>query len=64
MKVNGKEEAAGAGLTLKAFLEKNGYESSRVAVEWNGEIIPRAEFSEKVLKEEDVLEIVSFVGGG
>lgn len=64
MRVNGKEETQGAGLTLEEYLKTKGYESSRVAVELNGEIVPRSHFSETVLRQEDALEIVSFVGGG
>ena len=36
----------------------------RVAVEKNGEIVPKAEYSDTVLKNGDSIEIVSFVGGG
>ena len=36
----------------------------RIAVERNGEIVPRRTYGETVLQDGDVLEIVSFVGGG
>ena len=36
----------------------------RVAVEKNGEIVPKAEYSHTVLKNGDSVEVVSFVGGG
>ena len=36
----------------------------RVAVERNGEIIPRAKWAEIQLEEGDKLEVVQFVGGG
>ncbi len=35
-----------------------------VAVELNRKIVPRMQFSEKLLMENDILEIVTFVGGG
>ena len=36
----------------------------RLAVERNGNIVPRARYGETVLEDGDVLEIVRFVGGG
>ena len=64
MTVNGQRKEWKEGLTVAALLERESYRPGRVAVERNGRIIPRAEFSEAVLSEEDVLEVVSFVGGG
>jgi thiamine biosynthesis protein ThiS len=37
---------------------------ARVAVEVNLEIVPRASYDQVVLKEDDQVEIISFVGGG
>lgn len=64
MRVNGEEIALAAPQTVLAFLTARGFDSRRVAVERNGEIVPRAAFSEVMLAEEDRLEIVAFVGGG
>lgn len=64
MTVNGQRKEWKEGLTVAALLERENYRPGRVAVERNGRIIPRAKFSEAVLSEEDVLEVVSFVGGG
>jgi sulfur carrier protein len=36
----------------------------RVAVELNGEIVPRAHWVETIVEEGDRLEVVHFVGGG
>ena len=36
----------------------------RIAIERNGEIVPRADHASTALSEGDVLEIVHFVGGG
>ncbi|MCV3375326.1 sulfur carrier protein ThiS [Campylobacter sp. IFREMER_LSEM_CL2151] len=35
-----------------------------IALELNGEIIPRDKFENLILKENDKVEIVTFVGGG
>lgn len=52
------------GMTVGDYLVENGYKSEYVAVELNGEILPRANYSDKVLTDGDKLEVVSFVGGG
>ena len=64
MKVNGKEFPLEQGLSLASFLESQGYDPDRVAVERCGEIVPRSAFGQTVLRPEDCLEIVRFVGGG
>ena len=50
--------------TLLVYLEQEGYQTNRIAVEKNGEIIPKSCYKETLLHSGDVLEIVSFVGGG
>ncbi|MEE1196732.1 MAG: sulfur carrier protein ThiS [Lachnospiraceae bacterium] len=63
VKINGTWMDA-AGKTVAEYLESTDYDPKRIAVEWNGEIVPKAQYSSTVLKDEDVLEVVSFVGGG
>jgi len=38
--------------------------SVRVAIEWNGHIIKKNTFKDIILNEQDVIEIIHFVGGG
>lgn len=64
MHVNGKEIELKSSITLAEFLAEHNYRAELVAVERNGQIVPRAEFGTAVLKDSDELEIVSFVGGG
>lgn len=64
MKVNGKQVKLTKPLSLKEYLEQENYVLLHVAVEKNGQIIPRADFAETMLNDDDKLEIVSFVGGG
>ena len=49
---------------LMDYLAENGYKAERIAVECNEAMVPRAEFEHFVLHSGDVVEIVSFVGGG
>ena len=51
-------------MLLSELLEQQGYEQMRIAVEKNGEIIPKSAYLDTLVQDEDVLEIVSFVGGG
>lgn len=64
MKVNGEEIKLQESVSLLDYLEENGYNASRIAVERNGQIVPKSMYKECVLSESDTLEIVHFVGGG
>lgn len=64
MRVNGKETELKSSITLAEFLAAHNYRAELVAVERNGQIVPRTEFGAAVLQDGDELEIVSFVGGG
>ncbi len=46
------------------LLELARHDPQRVAVEKNGQIVPRARFADEPLCDADTLEIVQFVGGG
>jgi sulfur carrier protein len=63
VKINGTDQNV-AGKTLAEYLETTSYDPKRIAVERNGEIVPKAQYGETLLKEDDTLEVVSFVGGG
>lgn len=64
MKWNGKQVALEEPVTVLQFLQQQGYNAQRVAVERNGEIIRRADFEKELLRDEDTVEVVTFVGGG
>ena len=63
VKINGKYQDA-AGKTLADYLAGTDFDPQRIAVERNGEIVPRAQYGAAVLAEGDTVEVVSFVGGG
>ena len=64
IKVNGKEIPFEENLTFKEYLEREGYTLQRVALELNGDILPKSEFASTVIRDGDSVEIVCFVGGG
>lgn len=63
VKVNG-ENLDIAGKTVSEYLISSNYDSKKVAVERNGEIVPKADYEKTVLEDGDNIEVVSFVGGG
>ena len=62
--VNGEARSASTGTTLEAFLTELGVDPRKVAVERNREIVPKSLFADVMLAEDDMIEIVQFVGGG
>lgn len=64
MKINGKETALKKPLELDILLEKYGFDFKKTAVMKNGNIVPKAEYKNTIICDDDNLEIVSFVGGG
>lgn len=62
--VNGNPISNADNLSLYDYLLQEGYTISFIAVECNGSIIPKAQYKEKILADGDVIEVVSFVGGG
>ena len=63
VKINGKELNI-AGKTVAEFLATTSYDPKRIAIERNGDIVPKAQYCETVLRDGDSVEVVSFVGGG
>ncbi|MBQ4496294.1 MAG: sulfur carrier protein ThiS [Spirochaetaceae bacterium] len=63
VKVNGTELDI-AGKTLSEYLATTNYDRARIAVEINCEIVPKASYDTTVIKDQDSIEVVSFVGGG
>jgi sulfur carrier protein len=64
VKVNGRFVELVKGQTLYNFILLQKFDLATIAVERNGEIVPKATFKEILLENEDNLEIVRFVGGG
>lgn len=63
VKINGEEKNA-VGKTVAEYLTESGYDIKRVAVELNSDILPKSQYADTLLKDGDVIEVVSFVGGG
>lgn len=64
MKVNGEIFEFKEGMTVSNLIAEMGFSEAMVAVDLNLDILPRDSFSSTVLKENDCIEVVRFVGGG
>lgn len=63
VKVNG-EMLDLAGKTVMEYIATTNYDPKRIAVERNGDIVFKSQYSTTVLEDGDSIEVVSFVGGG
>ena len=63
VKINGEEKEI-AGKKLLEYLKEAGFEPERVVVERNLDIIPKDELGNTIIQDEDVIEVLRFVGGG
>ena len=63
VKINGMELDV-AGKALSEYLATTDYDHKRIAVERNGDIVPKAQYGATILQDGDTVEVVSFVGGG
>ena len=64
IKINGKEENLEIKLNLQDLLASKELALERIVVEHNFSIIPKDQWQNIILKENDNIEIVSFVSGG
>lgn len=62
--INGSAQSFEAPIKLAALLENMQLTGKRVAIERNGEIVPRSQYVQVELLNGDQLEIVVAVGGG
>ena len=64
MRVNGKNITLTKSIKLDDFLKKNDYNINRIVIELNGEIVSKDKYTTINLKDTDVMEVLTFVGGG
>lgn len=64
LRINGAERRFDPPLTVQRLVGELGMEGKRVAIERNGEIVPRSRYAEVQLADGDRLEVVVAVGGG
>ena len=62
--VNGEAHQFERALNCRELVERLNLAGKRIAIERNGEIVPRSRHADEMLADGDTLEIVVAVGGG
>lgn len=60
----GKSVPEADGKKLSDYIIYAGYLGGRIAVEYNGKILPKADYDKVIIASSDNIEIVEFMGGG
>ena len=64
IQLNGKKITIKSNFSIFDLLKKYKLSNKKIAIEYNGSIIQKANYRKKYLKNDDKLEIVHFIGGG
>ena len=62
--VNGENHTLTGPTSLKQLVSELDLENKRLAIEVNQDIVPRGEYADFLLKDNDKVEIVHAIGGG
>jgi len=62
--INGDEKEFGSGISLAELITQLDLPAPRIAIELNREVVRRSDWGGTMLKDDDRIEIVHFVGGG
>ncbi len=64
IQLNGKKTSIKSNISIYDLLKRFKLDNKKVAIEHNGIIIPRVKFKKRILKNNDKIEVVHFIGGG
>ena len=64
IQLNGDPYEINSGSNLNELLKKLKIEKNKVAIEVNGEIVQKGKYQNLILRKDDKVEIVHFIGGG
>ncbi len=64
IQLNGKSYEINNGINLSKLLNKLKIQKNKVAIEVNGEIVEKNKYPNLILRKNDKVEIVHFIGGG
>ena len=62
--INGKQKNVTGNTTVTNLFLKFNIKTKNIALELNGEILPKSEWFNYIVKEGDTIEIVEAIGGG
>ncbi len=64
IRINGKLKMINANVNLLKFVKSLKIPLKKVAIEVNNKIMDKKKLNRKIIKENDKIEIVHFIGGG
>ena len=64
IQLNGKKIVIKSNYSILDLLKKYKLANKKVAIEHNGTIVSKTNYKKKILKNNDQVEIVHFIGGG
>ena len=64
IQLNGKKITIKPKITIFDLLKRFKLNNKKVAIEHNGIIVPVNNYKKKILRDNDVIEVVHFIGGG
>ena len=64
IQINGKKVAIKQNFSILEMLKKYKINRKKVAIELNGKILPKNKYNVTKLKDQDIIEMVQFIGGG
>jgi thiamine biosynthesis protein ThiS len=64
IKINGKNKSIDFGSNLYELINSLNISIKKVAIEFNKEIIDKKKIKKIILKNDDIIEVVHFIGGG
>ena len=64
VKINGEDHTFNDNITLENIIKELNITINSIVAEVNGQVITKEKFSNTVIKDTDVIELIKFVGGG
>ena len=64
IQLNGKKISIKSKFSIQDLLKKYNLANKKIAIEYNGAIVPKINYKKKYLNNGDKVEIVHFIGGG
>ena len=64
IQLNGKKVVIKSNYSIFDLLKKYNLSDKKVAIEHNGKIIQKINYKKKILRNNDKIEVVTFIGGG
>ncbi|MDY3909101.1 MAG: sulfur carrier protein ThiS [Eubacterium sp.] len=64
IRINGEDKNGYDDVSVEEMVKRENFSKDRIAVEVNGDIVSKSVYHETILHSGDIVEVVSFVGGG